>query len=295
MLELQLSEQALHTQAERIVDFIREQVGTTRSIVLGLSGGIDSDVTARLCAQAVGSQRMKCFTVVQEEFEDKYVSNARRLAEDVGVELVELPLAPLPRQIIAIMADADPALDFRPNGLLDVGRSKCALRTIVYSAYVERGYLVAGPSNRTEIELGYYLPFGDGLSHFAPIAHLYKTQVQQLAEHMGTRNEVRMQQPAAGFWIGDSDLEGIAYWLYHGRPIQVELDLDEAQEQEVQAIHKELTFRTIDTALAALSAGQSVEAAGSTSGLSLDTARRIALLRGMARLIKNRPLGSRLM
>jgi len=294
MVTLDWSEQELRAEVDRILGFISQQVGTDGKVVIGLSGGIDSDVTARLCARAIGPERMKCFTVLQDDFEDKYVQNASRLTEDLNIALVQLPMSAVPKNLIRIMAEADPVVGFRPDGLLDVARSKCALRTFIYSAYTERGYLIAGPSNRTEIELGYYLPFGDGLSHFSPIAHLYKTQVQQLAQFLGTRPAVREQQPAAGFWTGDSDLEGIAYWLYFGRPIPVEQDWTEAQEEIIHQIHMELSFRKLDTALSLLNEGGAISQVAEGSGLSLNTVERLAALSEQSRRIKNRPLSVRL-
>lgn len=289
---LDFSEVQLKQEIDRITDFVRDQSGSSHPLVLGLSGGIDSDVCARLCARAVGANRLKCFTILQDDFDPKYVNNARQLTQDLGVNLVEIPLAEVPKQIIGTMADADPDVGFVPDpAFLDVGRSKCAIRTFVFSAYAERGYLIVGPSNRTELELGYFLPLGDALAHFRPIVHLYKTQVQQLARALGTRPEVISQQPAAGFWIGDEDLKGVAYWLYNEGPIQIDLNLDQDQKAKIREIRSELSFRAIDQALIGFNEGWPLDKIAEQTNLSRFVIERLQKLTKKALEYKRRELG----
>lgn len=296
MNSLDFSDAGLEQEIRRITAFIHSQAEPNHKLVLGLSGGIDSDLTARLCVRAVGPQRMKCFTVLQEEFDSKYPKNARRLAEDIGIKLVEIPLAPFPRQLISLMAKADPEMGFVPDpAFLDIGRSKCAIRTFVFSAYAERGHLVVGPSVRTELELGYFLPFGDALAHFQPIIHLYKTQMQQLAQRLGTRSEVISQPPAAGFWIGDEDLRGIAYWLFNEGPIQIDLELDEEDKGIIQQIYSELNFRAIDQALIGFNESWGIDRIVELSGLSRSTVVRLQKLRARAFVYKRRKLSASLL
>lgn len=296
MDRLNLSTAELDREIERITEFIWSNTEPGFRLLLGLSGGIDSDLAARLCARAIGPKQMKCFTVLQEEFDPKYPQNARQLAEDVGVELVEIPFAPFPRQLMAILAKADPEVGFVPDpAFLDVGRSKCAIRTFIFSAYAERGHLVVGPSVRTELELGYFLPFGDALAHIQPIIHLYKTQVRQLARRIGTRPEVIAQSPAAGFWIGDEDLRGIAFWLFNGGPIQIDLELSEEDKAEIQKIYSELSFKAIDEALIGFNDRWVIDRIAERSGLSPSTVVKLKRLRDAALVYKRRKLGSSLL
>ena len=296
METLVLSGVDVEWEIARIVAFIRSQAGSDSRLLLGLSGGIDSDVAARLCVRAVGSERMKCFTVLQEDFDPKYVEHARGLAQDVGTRLVEIPLAPFPKQLFRIMAEADPDAGFVPDpSFLDIGRGKCALRTFIFSAYAERGYLVVGPSVRTELELGYFLPFGDALAHIQPIIHLYKSQVRQLARKLGTRPEVISQQPAAGFWLGDEDLRGIAYWLFNEGPIQIDLDLREEDKQAIREIRAELSFEAIDKALDAFNQGCDIDEIVQRTGLSAPTIVRLQKLSAKAWEYKRRQLSANLL
>jgi len=124
--------------------------------VIGLSGGLDADVVARLTVAAIGPQRVKLFTVRQAGLEEKFVENARRTAAAFGVHLVEIDLAVQALALIATLAAADPAQGFLPAGLLDPARAKSALRTALHTVYVERGYTVVGTSNRTEWAIGLF-------------------------------------------------------------------------------------------------------------------------------------------
>ncbi len=288
-----LSATEVEQEIERITRFIEAQ-HRGLPLLIGLSGGVDSDVTARLCRRVVPADQLKCFMVLQEDFEQRYIDNARGLARELGCQLVELPMPEVPRQLIQILSDADPHFGFRANGLLDVARSKCALRTFVFSAYSERGHLIVGPSNLTELSFGYFLPFGDGLCHFAPIAHLYKSQVRQLAQGLGTSTAVTDQEPAAGFWHGDSDLEGIAYWLFNGAPIEVELDLSDNDLEEVARIRREISFEALDMSLALLQGQSDPGLIAEQTGLSEATVARIATLVQAAGKRKRLSLGARL-
>lgn len=201
----------------------------------------------------------------------------------------------MPKELIEIMDEADSTFGFLPDGLLDVARSKCSIRTFVFSAYAERGHLIVGPANKTEFELGYFLPFGDGLAHIFPLLHLYKSQVQQLAPILGSSNGVIHQPPSAGFWIGDEDLDGIAHWLFNKGPIQVDLELDIKAEKEIRRIYNELSFRAIDIALIELQKGGLVEKVSTMSGLSAATIRKLESLWNKSGEYKRRKLGASLL
>ncbi len=255
MSNLILSKSALDAELERILHFIKTEVGEFK-VVLGLSGGLDSDVTARLCQRALGSEKLKCFTVLQEDFESKYIQNIHNLKDDLGIQLIEIPFGPFPQKLVTILSESDSEMGFitEPNSL-DVTRGKNAIRTFIYAIYAERGHLVMGTANKTELELGYFLPLGDHIAHICPIMHLYKSQVRQLAELLGTRPEVISQAPAAGLRMGDDDLIGLSFWIYDGAPIQVERVRDPASIDEIRKIYNQLSYFALDQALLGMERG----------------------------------------
>lgn len=282
-------------EIERATEFLRTGLAAERRAVLGISGGIDSDVTARLLVRAAGIERVRFFTVVQADMEDRHLHNARALAQDLGAPLVELPLASWAWGLIDLLAKADPLEGFSTAAFLDIGRAKNSLRSVVYSTYHDRGYITVGTSNRTETECGFFVRFGDGLWHLGPIAHLYKTQVFQLAEALGSAAEVIEQPASAGYWQGQSDLEDLGYWLVHGAPIGAQRSFAPAEIEAAARFHADLSFARLDAALAGIAAG--VTDAGelaARSGLAPETAGRLRQLVSAAAAIKGYPVAQRL-
>ncbi|HYY09807.1 MAG TPA: NAD(+) synthase, partial [Kineosporiaceae bacterium] len=218
-------------EVDRLVAFIAGKVDPEPALVLA-SGGLDSDVIARLTARAVGPERLRLVTILQDDMNPTHLDNARELASDLGVGLVELDLRGIGLDVVYRLAAGDPEQRFDPKGLLDPARMKCSLRTVVVSSYQDRGYVVLGTSNRTEAELGFFLPFGDGVWHVGPIAHLYKTEVRLIAEQVGTRPHVLEQPPSAGFWHDQTDREDLGFWLVNRGPIQSERDFSDAEVAE---------------------------------------------------------------
>lgn len=293
-MQLLLSQQQVKTEVERITRFLKDTFSDGASAVIGVSGGLDSDVAARLTCAAVGSSRLKLFIVRQKDMESRHLTNARQLAADLEIKLVEIPLEEMPEAIISALSVADPESEFMPHGLLDPNRMKCSLRTTIISAYQDRGYVVVGTSNRTELETGFFLPFGDGIWHVGPIVHLYKSQVRQLAETLGVRRVVIDQPASAGFWAGQEDLEDLSFWLFNDGPIGRERDFDENALAEVRDIRAALTTENVDWALLLLSSGEDETTTCERSGLPLAVIQRLQRLTAAAKALKMRPFGTRL-
>jgi NAD+ synthase len=284
----------IENEINRIIEFLRTSLSPGYPAVIAVSGGLDSDVTARLTCRAVGIGRVKMFIVLQRDMESRHIENARRLAADLQTELVELSLEQIPMEIISSMAAADAAARFRPDGLLDPNRMKCSLRTAIVSTYQDRGYVVIGASNRTELETGFFLPFGDGIWHLGPIVHLYKTQVRQLAQVLGVRPEVLDQPASAGFWPGEEDLEDLAFWLCNGGPIAEERNFTDEELEEVRRIRALLSTEGLDSALLSISNGNTEKTTSEYSKLPLDVVGRLNLLTEEAKTRKLRRMGQRL-
>jgi NAD+ synthase len=297
MPTLEWSLDRIEDETAKIIAFVAEGLSTgdqPEKGVVAVSGGLDSDVCARMVARAVGPERLKLFIVIQEGLDPRHLTNARMLALDLVIPLVEVGLSEVPFGLIRALCAADPTERFRPDGLLDPSRAKCSVRTAVLSTYVDRGYIVIGTSNRTELETGFFLPLGDGLGHLKPIVHLYKSQVRQLAKHAGTREEVINQPASSGFWIGAEDLEDMAFWLFNEAPIAEQRTFSPSALALVQEIRGHLTTERLDLALLGLSYGQGDVEVAHASGLPAEIVRRLRRLTAAAARFKRRPLGLRL-
>ncbi|NDV57966.1 NAD(+) synthase [Bacteroides sp. 519] len=292
-LIIKYSSKELEQKIIEIISFIKKKVRQDK-VVIAISGGLDSDVVARLTAKAIDKSRIKLFIVIQREMEEVHISNARELASDLGITLHEIFLEDLPYNLIHAIGEADPIEEFNSNGLLDPSRAKCSIRTSILSTYQDRGYIVIGTSNRTEYETGFFLPFGDGVAHLKPIVHLYKTQVRQIAEYIGTNEKVIKQPASAGFWEGQTDLEDLAYWIYNEGPIKKQRIFNTEDDQNVLKIKNKLKIEYIDIALLAISKKCKDEDVCKYSKLPLNIVMKLRKLTVEAKRFKHRKLNEQI-
>lgn len=280
----------MEKEIDNIVKFINDYVKEDEKVVVAVSGGLDSDVVTRLCVKALGKERVKIFFVMQDDIEDKHLNNAKQLARDLDLDLSIVDMRGLNVEIIKRLDQADPIQGFNPNSLLDPARAKCSLRTVLLSCYQEKGYFVAGASNKTEIELGFFLPFGDNIAHFKPIAHLYKSQVRELARLIDTEPEVLQQPASAGFWKGQEDLEDIAYWIYFKGPIPAGTQFSDSDDKKVMEIKKQLSVETIDDCIRGILENKSIQQIAIEGNMPVNIVEGIASIIDQSKRCKNREL-----
>jgi len=249
----------MSTETAKIIDFIRGYVRDGETVVVPVSGGLDSDVTARLCCMALGRKRVKLFIVLQSEFEQKFYDQAVKLSKELDIYLTEIHLENINKILIGALEEAEEAGLFRLSTLLDPAKAKCSLRSAVISCYQDKGFLIAGTMNKTEKLLGFFLTFGDNLAHFKPLAHLYKTQVIELAKEIGTAPEVISQEPSAGFWEGQTDAEDLAYWIINEGPILSPRKFSEEEIMLAEKMLPELTVENVDSVLSMYEQGQTMQ------------------------------------
>lgn len=272
----------------RIENFIRAFVKDREQVVVPVSGGLDSDIVARLCAKSIGANRVKLFIVLQSDMEEHFLENARALSQSIGSPLAEIHLEQANTDLIQALERAEKHDLFRSNTLLDPAKAKCSVRSAVISCYQDKGFLIAGTTNRTEKELGFFLTFGDNLAHFKPIAHLYQSELKPLAEALGTSQRVINQDPSAGFWAGQTDLEDFAYWIINDGPIVFPREFTDEEIQTAEIIKKELSYQKIDQVLEQYSQGAKPEQIQLHTGLSAMVVNGLIHIVDKAKLLKNR-------
>ena len=149
----------MENEISRIIRFIREYMQEDEKVVIPVSGGIDSDVVARLCCRVLGKDRIKLFIVTDNNIESKFLTNARNLAKDLDMSLTEIPLGKRNIELIQILEKAEKDKIFNSQILLDPNKIKCSMRSAIISCYQDKGYIIAGCTNRTEYELGFFMTF----------------------------------------------------------------------------------------------------------------------------------------
>lgn len=279
----------VNDELERVVALVQAEVPPGSRACVLVSGGLDSDVVARLAIRALTAARVKLVTIVQNDMDPTHREHARALADALGTGLVQVDFRGLNVETVGRLAAADPAEAFSPDGLLDPARMKCSLRTVVASSYQDRGYIIVGTSNRTEAQLGFFLPFGDGLWHVGPIAHLYKSEVRQLGIALGTSDSVLAQAPSAGFWVDQTDREDLGFWLVNRGPIQRERDFTDAEVAQAAALSAQLDELALDEVL--LNLTPSTPARSNGERFAADLVERVAAIVAKSAVLKNRSTG----
>ncbi len=143
------------TKLERFLKTHLEETGT-RCLVVGMSGGLDSSVTAALCAKALGGQRVLGISLPEKETRnDKALEDAKSVASKYRVRFKIIDLTP-------IVEASRNTLDAKRARGVPWGNVKARLRAMVLYCFanVEQG-LVVGTGDKSEIMLGYFTKFGD--------------------------------------------------------------------------------------------------------------------------------------
>jgi NAD+ synthase len=193
----------------RISKFIAKRVNEAKvnGIIIGLSGGIDSSVTAALCAKAIGSEKILGMIMPTQTTQKQDISDAITLAALFNVKYIIEDISPLLntfKQFKMFNSESNIV-----NGNLAARLRMCLL---YYQANLAN-MLVAGTGNKSELLVGYFTKFGDGGCDILPIGDLYKNQVRQMAEYLKIPPEIIQKTPSAGFWPGQTDEDdlGIKY------------------------------------------------------------------------------------
>jgi NAD+ synthase len=191
--------------SEVIIGFIRsqmEQAGFAR-IVIGLSGGVDSATVAFLCARAIGPDNLLAIRMPYRTSSEASEIDAMRVVDALGCRTERVDITPMVDPMLELVTGDDEA-----SLLVRRGNVMARQRMIVlYDRSAAWDALVAGTSNKTEALLGYGTLHGDMAAAFSPIGDLYKTQLRDVARHLGVPEEVVAKPPSADLWPGQTDEE----------------------------------------------------------------------------------------
>lgn len=231
-------------EVEKICSRIRDGLKNRlkrRGLVVGLSGGIDSSVTAALAVKAIGPDRVFGLEMPERHSAKETTSLSRSVIDHLGIDSQRIDISPI-LEAIGFYRMYDDAVRLAIPGYGAGWKSKIVISSIFehqgfsllsvvaqspdgetvterlpLKPYLEivaatnfkqrtrkmleyyhadrLNFAVAGTPNRLEYDQGFFVKLGDGAADLKPIAHLYKTQVYQLAEYLGIPEEVRKRPP----------------------------------------------------------------------------------------------------
>jgi NAD+ synthase len=180
----------------KIVSFIKQKVLSARAdgVVLGISGGIDSAVTAYLSVEALGSRRV--FGLMMPDLRitpEEDVVDGKAVAEELCLESRLIDIAPIHK---SFMKSLEP-------GRLAEGNLRARIRmSILYYHANLSNRLVVGTGDKSEASVGFFTKFGDGGVDMLPIGDLYKTEVRRMGEILGISRRIIAKRSSPRLWPG---------------------------------------------------------------------------------------------
>jgi NAD+ synthase len=289
---------------DRIAASIREQVLRRlrkRGVVLGLSGGVDSSVTAALCARALGREKVFAVLMPEKDSDPESLRLGRLMVETLGIASAVEDIAPILAaagcyrrrdefirtlvpafgpgwgcklaiagalahegyNITQLVVQSPDGAQQRLRmplevylGIVAATNMKQRTRKQIEYYHADRlNYAVAGTPNRLEYDQGFFVKNGDGAADLKPIAHLYKTQVYQLAAHLGVPEEIRRRPPTTDTWslaqtqdefyfsLPYDRLDLCLYGLDHGIPAAAVARAADLTEDQVERVWRDIAAK----------------------------------------------------
>ncbi|MCD6324462.1 MAG: NAD+ synthase [Desulfurococcales archaeon] len=185
---------------EVITKFIKDVVRAAgvEGVVIGLSGGGDSAVTAALAVKALGPERVKVLYLPDMESDPQSALIANKVADNLGLELHTINITPAVKELLRLVG-----LTYGGSDKVVRGNVKVRTRmTMLYAIANNERRLVLGTSDRSEWLIGYFTKWGDGSADAYPIIGLYKSQVREFGKYLGLPIEVTSRPPTPDLWPG---------------------------------------------------------------------------------------------
>ena len=179
--------------ADRIQNGLKQRISDTNSkgVIFGLSGGIDSAVIAYLCHNAIKQKTLALIMPDSKISPESETSDAIKIVDELGLEYKLLDINSIHKEFRLILEPNDRAL-----GNL---RARIRMNVLYYYANL-KNLIVLGSSDKSEFNIGYFTKFGDGAADVLPIVSLYKTQVRELARHLGINEDIITKKSSPHLW-----------------------------------------------------------------------------------------------
>lgn len=191
-----------------IVRFLQDHLKRSGAdgFVVGISGGLDSAVTAALCVRAVGVDRVFGIRMPHQESDPDDAAFGESICNHLKIPATI-------RDITPIVSGVEDTLGHVPSPHVHGNAKARARMMVLYAEAQSRNFLVCGTGNKSELLVGYFTKYGDGGVDLEPIGDLYKTQVVTLARHLGLPEDQVIRTPTAGLQPGQTDEEdlGMSY------------------------------------------------------------------------------------
>lgn len=188
-----------------LTGFIHDEItrtGLSRAVI-GLSGGVDSALSAFLTARALGPENLLCVMMPYRSSSPESLSHAHLVIDQLGVRSETVEITPM----------VDPLIETDPD-MSNVRKGNIMARErmiVLYDRSSREEALVVGTGNKTELLLGYSTLYGDSACAINPLGDLYKSQVRQLSRHLDVPAAIISKAPSADLWVGQTDEDELGF------------------------------------------------------------------------------------
>ena len=204
-------------------------------VVLGISGGIDSALTAALATEALGPERVVCVSMPSRYSSESTRIDAKRVAEALGARYVEMPIEPIVEAVESVLSE--PFAGTEPGIAEENVQSR--LRGLLVMALSNKfGWLPLATGNKSELSVGYATLYGDMAGGFALLKDVYKTDVYRLARHLNERADRELipasvldRAPSAELRTDQLDEDSLPPYAQLDEVLEAYVELDSSREE----------------------------------------------------------------
>ena len=234
----------METLVQKLCVWMEDKVieAKAKGIVFGLSGGLDSAVVAALSIRIFPQDTLAIIIPCHSLEAD--INDALDFINKFNIPYKIINVSKVYDSLIHLLNDKEKEESFK---LAEANiKSRLRMTTLYYFAN-ELNYLVVGTGNKSELMIGYFTKYGDGGADILPLGNLLKSQVRELAKHLGIPKKIINKPPSAGLWEGQTDEKeiGISYeqldkYLRTGRSSNKIIE-KKIQEKITKSAHKRTT------------------------------------------------------
>ncbi|MBA2568536.1 MAG: NAD+ synthase [Actinobacteria bacterium] len=216
---------------------LRDYVGKNGfgEVVVGVSGGIDSALTATLAAETLGTERVHCVSMPSRYSSAETRADARKLAENLGSPFRELAIEPIVESFDLVLRDV---FSGEEPDLTEENIQARIRGTLLMALSNKFGWLVVATGNKSELSVGYATLYGDMAGGFALLKDVYKTDVFRLARHLNERAGRELipvttieRAPSAELRPDQRDEDSLPPYAELDRVLEEYVELDRSREE----------------------------------------------------------------
>jgi len=203
-------------------------------VVIGVSGGIDSAVTAALCVGAFGPERVHCVSMPSQFSSEGTRADARRLAESLGCDFREIAIENVVEELRGVLREPTDGL----QGLAAENLQARVRGVLLMALSNTFGWLVVSTGNKSELAVGYSTLYGDMVGGFALLKDVFKTDVFRLARHLNERAGRELiptttieRAPSAELRPDQLDEDAIPRYEHLDPVLEAYVELDRSREE----------------------------------------------------------------